>query len=112
MVAVHAFGKPSTAVEIALGNYPAGVQQEYQLAVAIIREIQPEFLQFRFRQDATAVKRLHYFVHALACRFVEKPEPRHGRVVHREIILRYSQAKLRYLPDQVGMLLYRGHTMV
>jgi len=33
---VHALGKPSTAVEVALGNHPAGVQQEYQFAVAIL----------------------------------------------------------------------------
>src|SRR5208283_2559146 len=113
MVTVHTLGRPSApTVEVALSNHPAGVQQKYQLAVAVIPKIETEFLQLWFREDTSAVKRLHDFVDTLARRFVEKPEPRHGGVVHCKIILGHSQPELRHLADQVGLLHHWGHAMV
>src|ERR1039458_2494468 len=111
MVAVHALGEPSLAVEVAFRNDGAGIQQENQLAVALIAEMQPKFVHFLLREDTAAVERVHHFGYTLAGSFVEKPEARHSGVIHCEIILRHAPSPLRYRAHKVSLSRDRGHTV-
>ena len=91
VVAVHAGGLPARAVEAPALHEGARLEEVDELAVAPVREEDPEPLELRVVEDAAARKLLEVPHEPRPDAVAGDPEPRHRGVVDREVVAGHRQ---------------------
>src|SRR6185437_6206424 len=93
IVAVHSEWHPACAVEIALRDDPARLQQEDQFAEAPVVEEYPKLAQLLVLENPSARKLREALANGMPRLLAEEPESRHRRAEHGQTIARHFQVQ-------------------